>query len=462
MHQKSTHVQDGLTDTSFGDAHDDLDTRSSTKLLKVHFSFEEHSLLKRIDIEREHMENLTEGRLPVLYTSFDRLRACATFVLEKQTLIQQGKQPEQPEQPEKRSLSRPNYLDNSCVENTPSGRNSPAPPSSPTSTSIGIGAWIANVVSQKVHSPLIVPSLVNVNDLEATVSTTDRQERIPSRGTFYAESVTSGTRTLSSGKRTSDVAGGNSRQRVDSPHETVKASKAQQITYYAASTIVSSDDVSIDHRITSDQLSVAIEKRKRLTKKQRLSIDKHLRSVSRNTSIDVIEQMLWEGANPNVEDDEFGFLYIRAAFELSTDALQLLAEYGADITKTMTTTYHSALHAAVLGRQLDNLEYLINLGMPVDTPNADGETPLHLAVKTTGAYQMAKLLLESGADVNRDSNGDSNEDGTPFHLVMKTTRLDSRERSMMVELLLAHGAEGDFSVETTERRGKGLSVLGLI
>jgi hypothetical protein len=438
---------------SFDDASDDSATAPPEKVVQqVHTTDGEQSLLKRIDVEREHVEILTEGSLPVLYSSFERLRACATFVLEEQNRLQQ------PEQPEQRSLSRQNYLDSPLANEFSSGRNSPTLPASPVSTSNGIGAWIANVISQKMPSPTSPPSVITISDSLTNTTPLDRQEMVQSRGTFYAESVTSGTRTLSLRKRLSIFTGGKAHPQALSPLQKVKASDLRQTTYYATSTIVSSEETSSEHRITSDQLSMVIAKRKRLTRQQKLLIDQSLRSIARDTSADTVEQLLWEGANPNVQDDEFGFLYIRAAFELPVKVLQLLAEYGADITKTMTTTYHSALHAAVLGKRLENLQYLVDLGMAVDSPNLDGETPLHLAMRTPGAYDIAKLLLESGADVNRDAN----DEGTPFHVAMNATKLDSRERSMLVELLLAHGAEGDFSIETTERRGKGLSVLGLI
>jgi hypothetical protein len=440
-----------LTDTSFRDADDEHASYPpiQTSYLQEHVSDAKHSLLKRIDVERDHVEDLTEGRLPVLYTSFERLRACAVFVLEEQSPVQQPS-------PKLAFSSNPQEF-TSCTDVRP-GRDSPAPPLSPASTSNGIGAWIANVVSQIVQSPTS-PGAMTIIDPRTEAAAIDREETLPSRGTFYAESATSGTRTQSSGKRKPKPTRDSSQQRVDSPLQCVKAAKMQQSTYYAASTVISSEDASIIHRnLVSDKLAVAMDRRKRLTKNQRVAIDWDLRNVSPDTPADNVEQTLWHGANPNAEDDEFGFAFIRAAFGLPTEVLTLFVEYGADISRTTSTSYYSAIHAAVLGRQLENLQYLVWLGMSVDRTNTDGETPLHLAVKTPGAYQLAKWLLESGADVNRDAN----EEGTPFHVVMNATRLDSRERSMMVELLLAHGAEGEFSVETAERRGKGLTVLGLI
>ncbi|KAF2682259.1 hypothetical protein K458DRAFT_73830 [Lentithecium fluviatile CBS 122367] len=434
----------------FNDAEDDGDPFASANEWRSpkHSSDTEQPFLNRIDVERNHIEHLTEGRLPVLYTSIERLRACATFILEERNYMRQT---DGRSTPHLGSLSPPHAR---YGDHAPSGRNSPAPPLSPVSTTNGIGAWIANVV----HSPTFLQSAVTFADPPARPDVVNREESVPSRGTFYAESVSSATRTHSSGRPITKIAKDESQQRVDSPQQTAKAAGIQHSTYYRASTIISSDNASIfDRGLTSDELAVAMDKRNRLTRTQRAVIDQSLQSITQNTPLDNIERLLWEGANPNVEDDEFGFLYIRAAYELSTDVLKLLVEYGADVSRTIPTSYYSAIHAAVLGKKLDILRYLVGLGMSMDTTNTNGETPLHLAVKTPGTYQLAKFLLDSGADVNREAN----EEGTPFHLVMNATRLDSRERSMMVELLLAHGAEGEFSVETVERRGKGLSVLGL-
>lgn len=160
---------------------------------------------------------------------------------------------------------------------------------------------------------------------------------------------------------------------------------------------------------------------------------------------------------------EFGYFFIRAAHEMSHEILTLLTEFGADITRTNSApaVYYSAMHAAALGRQLDTVRYLASLGHSIDCPDYNGETPLHLAVKTPGASAIAKFLVEAGADVDYEAKNGL----TPIQSALKAPRLEGRERSMLIELLLAHGAEGAAEVkrvmECRRDDKKGRSVLGI-
>jgi ankyrin repeat protein len=183
-----------------------------------------------------------------------------------------------------------------------------------------------------------------------------------------------------------------------------------------------------------------------------------LKNISSRTTPGEVEQILWEGADPNAADLEFGTVLLRAAYAFSTDILRLLVEYGADLTQTSHTLYYSAIHAAVLGKRLDNVQWLVEMGIYFDTPNQQGETPLHLAVKTSGGYPIARWLLEMGADVNREALDRT----TPFQMVLESKKVESKERTMVMELLLAQGAVGEMSKDSTWSRGKGLSVLGII
>jgi hypothetical protein len=210
--------------------------------------------------------------------------------------------------------------------------------------------------------------------------------------------------------------------------------------------------------INEDKVAIARSRRGELSPFQVFELDSDLRIISPAQTYATIQRLLYAGADPNIEDPEFGFLFIRAAFKLPPDILRLLVEYGADITQLTSTKYHSVIHAAVLGKRHDNLRCLLSLGLPIDTPNAVGETALHFAAKTQGAFTIAKYLLEMGAEVDAEAMGA----GTPLHMALVAKELDARERSAMMGLLMAHGARDELNPPSAKMRGKGLSVLGLI
>ncbi|KAF2645302.1 ankyrin [Massarina eburnea CBS 473.64] len=426
----------------------------------------ENSVLRRIDVEREHIDALTEGRLPNLYTAFDQLRLSARIILEEKESHEDSK----------RAESRSDSLEPELGDRPRSRKNTPPketmPSFFPSPAPGGIGAWIANVLSQKLLSPGMPPDALTLSSQPESSRPTSRErpatrerpttrerQRERERGeeddlqsqlTFYAESTMSNDRPRSHRRR-------------ESPQIVIDtaSSRANRLTQYTTAT-----EVTIFHQnLTNDKIAIAKDMRKQLSRNQRLTVDRKLRDISRSTTTTNVERIFFEGANANVTHPEYGTLGIRAAYELPTDILQLLIEYGADITRTSDTPYYSALHAAVMGRNLENLKFLLSYTtssssiFSIHTLNAQGETPLHVASRTHGAYDVAKWLLEQGADVNRE---------TPLGMTplqVAATRLDSRERSSMMQLLMAYGAEGVVEGESAggyEKRGKGLSVLGLL
>lgn len=413
--------------------------------------------LSRADRERSHIEQITQGRLPTLYTSLDKLRGCVTFQLEE--CLSPQASPERPRKKKEEIFTPINFTLLGAQEKT-------LPLPSPMSSAGEIGAWITNVVNQAVQSPTsLAPSLKLTDPRLSFVVTFSSDDRAPSRGTFYAESTTTGTRTASSTKLRPPTKNFAERsERVDSLQLVMKEpklprSKNNNAFHPVASTVISSEERSIiHHKLTSDKIAVAKDTRRQLGRDQRSALDWLLKNISSKTTPGEVEQILWEGADPNAADLEFGTVLLRAAYAFSTDILRLLVEYGADLTQTSHTLYYSAIHAAVLGKRLDNVQWLVEMGIYFDTPNQQGETPLHLAVKTSGGYPIARWLLEMGADVNREALDRT----TPFQMVLESKKVESKERTMVMELLLAQGAVGEMSKDSTWSRGKGLSVLGII
>ncbi|KAJ4318410.1 hypothetical protein N0V94_004456 [Neodidymelliopsis sp. IMI 364377] len=287
-----------------------------------------------------------------------------------------------------------------------------------------------------------------------------------SLGTFYTDDGISSSRTLvapesRNSPRDSRLKKSRSWCSEASTRLDVKTkAKAKTRLAQEYSPTVSSSDVSIFHkRITSDKIAVAKGNRKDLDIDSRIGVDRILANIPSDATSGEVERVLWEGANPMVAHPEFGFFFIRAAHDMSSDILRVLMEYGADITRTASNRYYSAMHAAVIGGQLEIVKSLTSLGHSIDATNTLGETPLHLAARTPGANEIAKFLADKGADVNHEAN----DGNTPLQMALTAKKLEGRERSLMIELLLSYGAEGQLNQDLEGRRSnsKGLKVMGI-
>jgi len=85
---------------------------------------------------------------------------------------------------------------------------------------------------------------------------------------------------------------------------------------------------------------------------------------------------------------------------------------------------------------------LIEAGADVNARDMHGATPLHVAV-SQGAVEVVELLLNHGATVNTKTSKTSSPsytpESTPLHLI--TRIYDQAERDKIVDLLIAHGAD---------------------
>jgi hypothetical protein len=409
-------------------------------------------LLKRTDTDEIYVNQTARDRLSSLLQAVRLLRSCITAISREGTATGS--------QPVKRTIiPRPDSLEPVLGEIPRSGRKSPIQQaSSYVSGNKGIGAWLASVPSYEEAQPLSYSVLERPSAAKRLQKPSSHAVMTPSRSTFYTDDGVSSNRTLIPPE---------SRLRKSYSWCTERSGKAStrlgpvsgQSSKHVST--VSSCDVSIFHKkITSDRIAVTKAKRKDLDPDQRSAVDKILANIPSEATSAEVERVIWEGANPMAVHPEFGYFFIKAAYEMIPDVLGLLMEFGADITRTVPapTLYYSAMHAATLGRQLDTVRLLASIGHSIDSPNHLGETPLHLAARTPGAYEIARVLVYMGADVNHEAR-----DGqTPLQVALKTSRLESRERSLLIEMLLAHGAEGEVK-GGMERRGneKGRTVLGL-
>jgi len=92
------------------------------------------------------------------------------------------------------------------------------------------------------------------------------------------------------------------------------------------------------------------------------------------------------------------------------------------------------LHWLVIEDFAVGVATLLDLGVPVDTPDDDGKTALHQAARC-GRLGIARILLKRGADANAV---DERLDENPLHIALTGGHVD------VAYLLLTHGARGDY------------------
>ncbi|AQK96969.1 Potassium channel AKT1 [Zea mays] len=115
-----------------------------------------------------------------------------------------------------------------------------------------------------------------------------------------------------------------------------------------------------------------------------------------------VKLLLEHGADPNARDSEGKVPLWEALCEKQNPVVELLVQSGAGLSSGDV-----ALYACVAVEENDPelLENIIRYGGNVNSSMKDGTTPLHRAV-CDGNVQMVELLLEHGADIDKqDNNG---------------------------------------------------------
>ena len=150
----------------------------------------------------------------------------------------------------------------------------------------------------------------------------------------------------------------------------------------------------------------------------------------------VINALLEGGADPDVTTPGFNDLnpLVAAVRNRFLFVVDLLLQGGADPNLPGDSVQTYPLHAAVEIKNEKILELLLAAQADPDLPNADGDTPVHSAVREKSALgvTMLKAMVEAGgcADIPNGIDGD-----TPLHLAAKFGSLE------MVQILLE--ADGD-------------------
>ncbi len=174
-----------------------------------------------------------------------------------------------------------------------------------------------------------------------------------------------------------------------------------------------------------------------------------------------VASLLSAGADPNIRDElRHGALYLTLS-ALRREASKLLIYRRAEV-QTQNIEAWALEHNCGWDRYAQTVRWLLDRGSRVNAPDADGNTPLHVAVGTHCTV-IIELLLEHGADVNArnkrresplwDAAQDGNANGarlllqhradveikdaveaTPLHTAAKWNRVD------VIRVLIEGGA----------------------
>lgn len=145
---------------------------------------------------------------------------------------------------------------------------------------------------------------------------------------------------------------------------------------------------------------------------------------------DVVTARRWldEGLHPDFTGDRIGSGLMIGAWEGNIDLMALFLSRGAQINKVNAAGEQALMHAAWKGR-LDAVKWLIANGAQINREPRQWSA-LHYAV-FAGHEEVARLLVESGADVNALSTNGS----TPLMMAAR------QGHEALAGMLLQHGAD---------------------
>ena len=171
-------------------------------------------------------------------------------------------------------------------------------------------------------------------------------------------------------------------------------------------------------------------------------------AAAKQGSVDLVASLLERGADVNSSKDEEGCTPLVAGCMCgSTELVKLLIEHGADVSMRAGSTtggefgFITPLYMALDQGHEEVAALLIEHGADVNALALEckqGEhtvstTPLVLTV-ANDLQRATKLLLERGAEVDKETEGDS----------LSATALMYADNAVVAKLLLDHGAQVDF------------------
>ncbi|MBN2444343.1 MAG: ankyrin repeat domain-containing protein [Spirochaetales bacterium] len=143
----------------------------------------------------------------------------------------------------------------------------------------------------------------------------------------------------------------------------------------------------------------------------------------------LVKQILSKGGNlNNYKSPDCPLCY--AARGGHSDIVHYLRDKGAEITDPQ-----SLFSNACQGGLLWFIEDLMEQGVDINKPDARGDTPLHKAATGTNTLSVAQFLIDKGASINAKVSSGSDEGATPLHRAARSGNLQ------VARLLVENGAD---------------------
>lgn len=155
-------------------------------------------------------------------------------------------------------------------------------------------------------------------------------------------------------------------------------------------------------------------------------------------------------ADPNKFIDGCTALHLAAA-KGPAEAVQVLLEYGADVTLRTRPDQETALHLSTLQADpevyLEKLHLILARGADINAQDVVGNTPLHLAIVRFGSHRVFEVLISLGASLALRGNAGF----TPLHYALHL----GQEKKATV---LLHGGADPNASDATGRTALHLAI----
>ena len=127
--------------------------------------------------------------------------------------------------------------------------------------------------------------------------------------------------------------------------------------------------------------------------------------AARYGNVESVRSLFKHGVSPNIKDEDGNTPIHGAAFSGKHEVIQILVDHGADLTAQNNaglSGLHTFLHSGFDDRWKPTLVLLLGRrGVLVNTPDAEGETALHIAAHKAVGLTTFEFLMEHGADGSR-------------------------------------------------------------